>query len=107
MPSGPPPTEKVIVTDLKEGDGSVIKTGLIGVNYIGINYKTRKPFEVEWDKPEPSFFDYGTHEVVKGWEVGLKGMRVGGRRELIVPSKLAYGTGAVVCVVELLENKSP
>lgn len=105
VPSGPPPTGKVIVEDLKKGAGSVIKQGPIGINYIGIDYETRKPFEVDWGKPVPPIFNYGTDEVIKGWEVGLKGMRVGGRRELIVPAKLAYGNGAVVYMIELLTNE--
>jgi len=105
VPPGPPPKE-VVVKDLKTGSGAVLKSGEhMGVYYVGVNYKTGKPFEAHWtDKGKPAIFRYGTGETIKGWAIGLKGMRVGGRRELIVPSKYAYGTGALMYVIELAET---
>lgn len=106
VPSGPPPTE-LVVRDLKKGTLDEVKPKQrLRVNYIGVTHKTGKPFEVNWGKkPLPFIFTYGVGEVIEGWERGLKGMRVGGRRELIVPSKMAYNTGALVYVIELLQNE--
>jgi peptidylprolyl isomerase len=101
IPDGPPPTE-VVVEDIEEGDGDAVKAGdTIVVEYVGVNYKTGKEFETTWGKPVKFKKDGG--ELIKGWEEGIEGMRVGGRRELIIPSELAFKTGDVIYVVELLE----
>lgn len=103
VPPGPPP-KYLVVRDLKKGFGAPAHHGeRIGVQYVAVAYKTGRPFEVRWQQPQPFSFAFGGGEVRKGWEIGLKGLRVGGRRELILPSRLAYGTGALVYVVELLE----
>jgi len=101
VPQGPPP-KHLVVTEQKKGSGLAAKWGdSLAVQYVGVNYKTRKTFETRW-QPNPFHFNFGTGEVRKGWEIGLKGIRVGGRRKLILPSRLAYGRGALVYVVELL-----
>lgn len=103
VPSRPPP-KHLVVKDLKEGYGAAGEWGQrLSVQYVGVDYKTGKTFEVFWGKTAPFAFNFGNKEVQDGWETGLKGMRVGGRRELIVPSRLAYGTGTLLYVVELLE----
>jgi FKBP-type peptidyl-prolyl cis-trans isomerase len=100
--SGPVP-KKVIVKDLIKGTGAVIKSGnLFGINWTAVYYKTGKWRESSWETGQKYTFNYGAGQVIEGWEEGLKGMRVGGRRELIVPSKLAYGNGALVYVIDLL-----
>jgi peptidylprolyl isomerase len=102
IPPGPPP-KKLVVNVLKEGSGAAAKWGQrLKVHFIGLAYETRKPFETHWGKNDSFSFTFGSGEVRDGWETGLKGMRVGGRRELILPSRLAYGTGALLYVVELL-----
>lgn len=101
VPSGPPP-KKMVIEELKKGHGASIKAGQqFTANFVGVNYKTGKPFETDWE-PSPFSWHFGTHEMVRGLEVGLRGMRVGERRKLIVPSHLAYGRGALVYLVELL-----
>lgn len=105
LPPGPPPKDLVVV-DLKKGTGAVAELGQrLTVQYVGVSYKTGKPFEVFWGK-DPFSFRFGAGEVRDGWETGLKGLRVGGRRELILPSRLAYGTGALLYVVELVGIQS-
>lgn len=100
--SGAPP-KKVIARDLIKGTGTVIEEGdLFSVNWTAVYYKTGKWRESSWDTGEKYTFNYGVGQIVEGWEEGLKGMRVGGRRELIVPSKLAYEDGAIVYVIDLL-----
>jgi peptidylprolyl isomerase len=74
----------------------------IRTNFVAVSYRTGKPYEVRWSKGGSFNIGFGPGFEVKGWEKGLPGMRVGGRRELLVPSKLAYGEGAVLYVVDLL-----
>jgi len=104
LPPGPPPS-RLIVRDLQEGSGPAIprKTNVrIRTNYVAVSYRTGRQYEVRW-KPSGGFnIGFGKGIEIKGWEKGLSGMRVGGRRELIVPSALAYGDGAAVYVIDLL-----
>jgi FKBP-type peptidyl-prolyl cis-trans isomerase len=112
VPSGPPPT-KLQVKDLVTGTGPTAKAGSqLTVNYVGVLYKDGKEFDSSWKRNQPFPFQLGQGAVIKGWDQGLVGMKVGGRRELIIPSDLAYGkTGspptippdsALVFVVDLL-----
>jgi peptidylprolyl isomerase len=100
-PPGPPPKE-LVAEVLKRGSGEAARPGdYLTVQYVGVNYKTGEQFEAHWQR-NPWQFTLGAGEVRKGWELGLKRIRVGERRKLIVPSRLAYGTGALVYVIELL-----
>jgi peptidylprolyl isomerase len=100
--SGPPP-KQVVVKDLIKGTGAEIQKGHpFGVAWTAVYYKTGKWRESSWDTGQKYWFNYGVGQIVEGWEDGLRGMRVGGRRELIVPSKLAYEDGAIVYIVDLL-----
>ncbi|HKO38577.1 MAG TPA: FKBP-type peptidyl-prolyl cis-trans isomerase [Solirubrobacterales bacterium] len=100
VPQGPPP-EKLVIRDLRAGAGPVIQEGdWFTINYGAYLYGTGEPREEFWSKPgfqEP--FEKGI--LVNALEVGLKGMRVGGVRELIAPARLAYGDEAVVYLVKL------
>jgi peptidylprolyl isomerase len=93
-PTGAPPT-KLVTKELVPGTGSVAEKGdSVTVNYVGALYKTGKVFDASWDHTpkEPFSFTLGSGSVIKGWEQGVAGMRVGGRRELIIPPDLGYGT---------------
>ncbi|HEX4484034.1 MAG TPA: FKBP-type peptidyl-prolyl cis-trans isomerase [Solirubrobacteraceae bacterium] len=111
-PSGTPPTtlEK---KDLIVGTGKEAKAGdTVTVNYVGVLYKGGKEFDASWKRKEPFQFKLGQGQVIKGWDEGVPGMKVGGRRELVIPAELAYGkTGSpptipanapLVFVVDLL-----
>lgn len=112
VPSGPPPkTLKTI--DLIKGTGKVAgKTSQVTVNYVGVLYDNGKVFDASWKRGQTFPFQLGQHAVISGWDQGIPGMRVGGRRELIIPPSLAYGkTGSppsipanatLVFVVDLL-----
>ena len=63
----------------------------MSVDYVGVNYKSGKEFDSSWSRNEPFKFTLGAGEVIPGWDQGIEGMKVGGRRELIIPPELAYG----------------
>jgi len=93
VPQGAPP-KKLEVKDLEEGTGAAVKAGdAATVNYVGVNYKTGKEFDASWEggKPVSFTFTLGAGEVIPGWDQGIEGMKVGGRRELIIPPSLGYG----------------
>jgi peptidylprolyl isomerase len=91
-PTGAPPT-KLVVKDLVIGTGAEAKTGQkVTVNYVGVLYHGGKEFDSSWKRNETFPFTLGTGQVIKGWEKGVPGMKVGGRRELVIPAALAYGS---------------
>jgi FKBP-type peptidyl-prolyl cis-trans isomerase len=91
VPKGKPP-KKLVVKDLIKGTGPAAKPGdPITVNYIGVNYKGGKPFDNSYDRGQPFPFQLGGGQVISGWDNGLVGMKVGGRRMLIIPPSQGYG----------------
>ncbi|MCO5315681.1 MAG: FKBP-type peptidyl-prolyl cis-trans isomerase [Solirubrobacterales bacterium] len=87
----PPPT-KLEVEDIKEGTGPEAKAGdKVSVQYVGALYDSGKEFDASWDRGEPFEFTLGSGQVIKGWDEGVAGMKVGGRRKLVIPPDLAYG----------------
>jgi len=111
-PTGPAPT-KLVTKDLIVGTGPEAKAGdTVTVNYVGVLYNGGKEFDASWKRNEPFTFELGAGKVIKGWDQGVVGMKVGGRRELIIPAELGYGAqgspptipanAALVFVVDLL-----
>jgi len=91
VPKGKPP-KKLIVKDLIKGTGPAAKPGdPITVNYIGVNYADGKSFDNSYDRGQPFPFQLGGGQVITGWDNGLVGMKVGGRRMLIIPPSQGYG----------------
>ena len=91
VPSGAAPT-KLVTKELIVGTGPEAKAGdSVTVNYVGVLYKGGKEFDSSWKRNEPFTFALGKGQVISGWDQGVAGMKVGGRRELIIPSELAYG----------------
>lgn len=91
FPGGDPPTE-LQVTDVWEGDGPVAKAGdTVQVHYVGVAYSTGEEFDASWSRGDPLQFRLGVGQVIAGWDQGVQGMRVGGRRQLVIPPDLAYG----------------
>ncbi|MGX1853196.1 FKBP-type peptidyl-prolyl cis-trans isomerase [Streptomyces sp. NBC_01456] len=91
FPEGPAPTELEIV-DLTEGDGPVAKAGdTVSVHYVGVSFSTGEEFDASWNRGKPLQFQLGAGQVIAGWDQGVQGMKVGGRRRLTIPSHLAYG----------------
>jgi peptidylprolyl isomerase len=91
VPKGPAP-KQLVVKDLIKGTGAVAQSGSqVTVQYVGVDYKTGKQFDASWDRGQPFPFQLGGGQVIPGWDKGVAGMRIGGRRELIIPASLAYG----------------
>lgn len=92
IPPGAPP-RKLVVRDLKPGRGPAAKAGdQLTVNYVGKAYSTKKEFDNSYDRGQPFPFQLGGGQVIPGWDQGLVGMKVGGRRELVIPPGLGYGS---------------
>jgi peptidylprolyl isomerase len=91
FPGGEPPTG-LQVTDIWEGDGSAAGPGdLVTVHYVGVAFSTGEEFDASWDRGDPLQFRLGAGQVIAGWDQGVAGMKVGGRRQLVIPPDLAYG----------------
>jgi peptidylprolyl isomerase len=92
VPSGAPPSE-LKTRDIEVGDGAVAKANSpVKVDYTGVSYSTGKEFDSSYAAGRtPIEFTLGEGRVIPGWEQGIEGMKVGGRRELIIPPKLGYG----------------
>ncbi len=101
IPHGPAP-KQVVIRDLKVGKGPVLQSGdNFLARYVDMTYDEAYVAEPYWHSPSTYLFDWGGYK--KGWEVGLRGIRVGGMRELIVPSRMAYKNGARVYIVQALK----
>ncbi|MER5310396.1 FKBP-type peptidyl-prolyl cis-trans isomerase [Streptomyces sp. NPDC002773] len=91
FPGGEPPTD-LKIRDIWEGDGAEAKAGAnVRVHYVGVAFSTGEEFDSSWNRGEPLQFRLGVGQVISGWDQGVQGMKVGGRRELIIPAHLAYG----------------
>jgi peptidylprolyl isomerase len=116
VPKGPAPA-KLVTKDLIQGTGTEAKEGdTVTVNYVGVLYKTGKEFDSSWSRNQTFTTPLTTGSVIPGWVQGIAGMKVGGRRELIIPPGLAYGkagsgstippNSTLVFVVDLLSASS-
>ncbi|GAA3388311.1 FKBP-type peptidyl-prolyl cis-trans isomerase [Streptomyces roseoviridis] len=117
VPKGAAPGE-LTVRDLVVGDGPEARPGMVvRVHYVGVTFASGTQFDASWDRGEPFKFALGGGRVIKGMDRGVRGMRVGGRREIVVPPRLGYGKespsplipahSTLVFVVDLLDVYSP
>lgn len=109
--------DKMLVSDVKVGDGATVKsTDTVTVQYTGVGALSGKEFDSSWTRGgQPATF--GLNQVIKGWTQGLEGMKVGGRRLLVIPASLAYGDASptpaikngetLVFVVDMISNTAP
>jgi peptidylprolyl isomerase len=113
IPDSAPPTE-LAIEELEVGSGGEATTGAnVTVHYVGVSWSTGAEFDASWDRNDPFSFPLGRGHVIAGWDQGVAGMKVGGRRRLTIPPSLGYGaSGAggvikpnetLVFVVDLLE----
>lgn len=90
-PEGPAPTD-LEITDITVGDGEEAVTGKqVSVHYVGVTHSGGEEFDASYGRGAPLEFPLGAGMVIPGWEQGIEGMRVGGRRKLVIPPHLAYG----------------
>ena len=113
FPDGPPP-EDLVVTDITVGSGAEAGPGdQVLVHYVGVAHSTGEEFDASYNRGAPLDFPLGAGRVIAGWDQGVQGMKVGGRRQLVIPPHLGYGDrgagGAIapgetlIFVVDLLE----
>ena len=86
-----PPTD-LVVTDITEGDGAEATSGsTVEVHYVGVTHSTGEEFDASYNRGQPLSFRLGVGQVISGWDQGVTGMKVGGRRQLVIPPHLGYG----------------
>ncbi len=86
------PPDDLVITDLTEGEGAEAADGqTVSVHYVGVAHSTGEEFDASYNRGEPLSFRLGVGQVIAGWDRGVAGMRVGGRRQLVIPPHLGYG----------------
>ncbi|MBM3667624.1 MAG: FKBP-type peptidyl-prolyl cis-trans isomerase [Actinobacteria bacterium] len=106
----------LVVNDIVVGKGPEAEAGdEVSVQYVGALYSDGTEFDASWDRGQPFDFKLGAGQVISGWDQGIVGMKVGGRRELIIPPDFGYGAAGsppsippdatLVFIVDLLDVK--
>ncbi|MEV0399050.1 FKBP-type peptidyl-prolyl cis-trans isomerase [Actinoallomurus sp. NPDC050550] len=91
FPEGAPPAD-LQITDITVGDGPEARPGsTVTVHYVGVSHSTGEEFDASWNRGQPFSFPLGGGKVIQGWDQGVAGMKVGGRRKLVIPPHLGYG----------------
>ncbi len=91
FPGAEPPTD-LVVTDVTTGEGAEATSGAnVSVHYVGVAHSTGEEFDASYNRGTPLQFRLGIGQVIEGWDRGVEGMRVGGRRQLVIPPHLGYG----------------
>ncbi|MBB1243455.1 FKBP-type peptidyl-prolyl cis-trans isomerase [Streptomyces durbertensis] len=100
FPEGEPPAD-LEINDIWEGDGPEAKAGdTVSVHYVGVAFSTGEEFDASWNRGKPLQFKLGVGQVIAGWDRGVQGMKVGGRRRLTIPAHLAYGDAGAGNVIK-------
>jgi peptidylprolyl isomerase len=93
VPAGEAPPAELVIEDIEVGTGDEAKAGhSVEVHYAGNAWSTRQQFDASWDRGETFSFRLGAGQVIGGWDQGVAGMKVGGRRRLVIPPSLGYGS---------------
>ena len=91
IPEGSP-SYQLELEDIAEGDGEEAVPGrIVEVHYVGVSHKTGNQFDASWDRGDTFKFTLGKGQVIRGWDEGVAGMKVGGRRKITIPPDMAYG----------------
>ena len=93
VPSGESPPTSLVTDDIAVGDGREATAGsTCTMHYVGVSWSTGKQFDASWDRGDTFTFRLGEGQVIQGWDEGVAGMKAGGRRRLVIPPELAYGS---------------
>ena len=88
----PEPPADLVITDLVQGDGPEATAGnVVEVHYVGVAHDSGEEFDASYNRGEPLKFRLGVGQVIQGWDTGVQGMKVGGRRQQVIPPRLGYG----------------
>jgi peptidylprolyl isomerase len=91
IPDGPPPGE-LTIEDLVVGDGTEATAGMqVTVDYVGVSWSSQREFDASWNRNDTFTFGLGAGQVIQGWDQGVQGMKIGGRRRLTIPPDMGYG----------------
>jgi peptidylprolyl isomerase len=86
------PSYTLELEDITVGEGDEATPGrIVEVHYVGVSWKTGKQFDASWDRGDTFKFGLGKGQVIRGWDEGVAGMKVGGRRRITIPPDMAYG----------------
>jgi peptidylprolyl isomerase len=92
VPSDQAPSYQLELEDIELGDGDEAVSGqVVEVHYVGVSWQTGNEFDASWDRGDTFKFKLGKRQVIAGWDQGVQGMKVGGRRRITIPPMLAYG----------------
>ena len=92
VPSDQPPSYQLELEDIEVGDGDEAAPGhIVEVHYVGVSWSTGAQFDASWDRGDTFKFGLGKGQVIAGWDQGVEGMKVGGRRRITIPPMLGYG----------------
>jgi peptidylprolyl isomerase len=92
VPTDQAPSYQLELEDIEAGDGDEAVSGkVVEVHYVGVSWQTGKEFDASWDRGDTFKFKLGKGQVIDGWDQGVQGMKVGGRRRITIPPMLAYG----------------
>lgn len=92
VPAGQAPSYQLELEDIITGDGDQAQSGqVVEVHYVGVSWSTGRQFDASWDRGDTFQFGLGRGQVIPGWDQGVAGMRVGGRRRITIPPMLGYG----------------
>jgi peptidylprolyl isomerase len=92
IPADTPPSYQLELEDLVVGEGDEAVAGkIVEVHYVGVSWQNGKQFDASWDRGDTFKFGLGKRQVIQGWDEGVAGMKVGGRRRITIPPHLAYG----------------
>jgi len=101
VPPGEAPPTELLTEDVVVGAGDEATPGReVEVHYVGVAWSTRQQFDASWDRGDTFQFGLGAGQVIKGWDQGVAGMKVGGRRRIVIPPHLGYGKAGAGGVIK-------
>lgn len=98
-PTGPAPTQLVVIDEVEGAGAQAVAGKTVFVDYVGVGFDSGEEFDASYNRGKPLAFRLGAGQVIKGWDDGVQGMKVGGRRRLEIPASMAYGARGIPGVI--------